>query len=166
MPANQVKKLIMKYGIWRVLNTLLVTGAVVVGGMFVLEMALPVTLNSNDSEDASAAYTGTDTATGIPQPSTSNSMIDLRLIRSGLFKPSTGVSKPMADKTIQKIKSRLKLQCVMEMSGEKVAYIHIKGIGLKKCGVGDSIEDLFTVININKNDVELSIIEHKVTLRM
>ena len=166
MPANQAKNLIMKYGIWRVLNTLLVVGTVVLAGTFALEIALPVTLTSGGSETASAAYTGPDAATDIPQPTTSNSMIDLRLIRSGLFKPSTGVSKPMADKTIQKIKSRLKLQCVMEMSGEKVAYIHIKGIGLKKCSVGDSIEDLFTVININKKDVELSIIEHKVTLRM
>jgi hypothetical protein len=72
----------------------------------------------------------------------------------------------MADKTIERIKSQLKLQCVMEMSGEPVAYINIEGTGLKKCKTGDSINDLFTVLNVYKNSVEISIIDHKVTLNL
>jgi hypothetical protein len=72
----------------------------------------------------------------------------------------------MADKTIERIKSQLKLKCIMEIRGEPVAYINIKGASLKKCKVGDSVSDLFTVLNINKHSVEISIVDHKVTLNL
>ena len=54
----------------------------------------------------------------------------------------------------------------MEMNGEPVAYVHIKGTGLKKCKVGDSVSDLFTVLNIDKRSIEITIIDHKVTLSL
>ena len=85
--------------------------------------------------------------------------------RAGLFKSGGTVSsRPLADKTVERIKSKLRLQCVMKMGGELVAYIHIEGLGLKKCRVGDSVEDMFSVLDISKGRVEISIIGHKVSL--
>ena len=89
------------------------------------------------------------------------------LIRPGLFKASTGVvGRPMAEATIERIKSQLKLRCIMEMKGEPTAYINIKAIGLKRCGVGDNVGDIFTVVDIGKRNVVITIVGHKVTLSL
>jgi hypothetical protein len=88
-----------------------------------------------------------------------------KIPRKGLFKPATPVSdNSMAGATIEKIKSQLKLQCLMAMNNEPVAYININGVGMRKCKVGDSVQDLFTVVGIAKTSVELMIVGHKVTL--
>jgi hypothetical protein len=89
--------------------------------------------------------------------------------RPGMFQPATGLAdKPLANKTIERIKDQLKLQCVMEMNGQPVAYINIQGVGLRKCTVGENVNDLFTVLDINKQNksVDVSIVEHKVTLHL
>ena len=86
-----------------------------------------------------------------------------------MFRPATGLrDKPLANRTIERIKDQLKLKCVMEMNGQPVAYINIQGTGLKKCRVGDNINDLFIVLDINKQNksVEISIVDHKVTLHL
>jgi hypothetical protein len=91
----------------------------------------------------------------------------VKFIRSGLFKSEATLSdKPMADKTIERIRSQLKLQCIMELNGELVAYVSIKGVGLKKCKIGDSINDLFTVLNINNKSIEITIVGHREILSL
>ena len=57
-------------------------------------------------------------------------------------------------------------QCIMDISGKTTAYITIKGVGLRKCCIGDKVQDLFTVLDINEQNksVDISIVEHKVTL--
>jgi hypothetical protein len=92
-----------------------------------------------------------------------------RFFRTGLFKSAIALQgKPLADKTIERIKSQLKLQCIMTLNGQLVAYIQIKDVGMKKCAVGDTVSDMFTVLNIDKakKSVDISIIDHKVTLYM
>lgn len=87
--------------------------------------------------------------------------------RTGLFKPATPLrDKPVADKTIERIRSKLKLQCIMEINHEPTAYILIDGSGLKQCRPGQTIHDLFTVLAIHQDRVDVSIVDHKVTLRM
>ena len=88
-------------------------------------------------------------------------------VRPGLFKAASGLSsKPMADKTIERIRSQLRLQCIMEIAGETAAYININNVGLKKCTVGETVHDLFTVISIGDKSVEISIIDHRVILSL
>ena len=88
-------------------------------------------------------------------------------LRPGLFKPVAPLrDKPMADKTIESIKSRLALQCILPIAGQPVAYINIVGLGLKPCRVGDTVEDLFTVLDIAPNSVQLSVLDHKILLTM
>ena len=162
MIANLRDKLFRKYSVWHVLNTVIIIGIVLLGSLFVMELVLSVSVNLNDSSIADESKVSAD----ISKEISGKHKIDFNIIKRGLFKPSREISKPMANKTIQKIKSLLKLQCIMEINSEKVAYIYIKGIGLKKCGVGDSVENLFTIININAKKVELSIVEHKVVLKI
>jgi hypothetical protein len=87
------------------------------------------------------------------------------IVRPGLFKSETPLSdKPMADKTIEKIRSQLKLQCIMDLHGEPVAYVRIKGEGMKRCKIGESVIDLFTVLDIHEKSILISIVGHKTIL--
>ncbi len=69
----------------------------------------------------------------------------------------------MRDKTIAKIRSQLKLQCIMDLKGEPVAYIRIKGEGMKKYEIGD-VCDQFTVLDIGEKNIAISIVGHKTVL--
>jgi hypothetical protein len=158
--------LIQRYGLWRTIHIMLGLLAGVVGLMFALEMILPVRIQNLDSlllSDANSSLSAITPATANKSDSTEL----LNAIRPGLFKAATSLQdQPMADKTIEKIKSQLKLQCIMQMGSQPVAYIHIKGVGLKKCAAGESVNDLFTVLNVNKDSVDISIVDHKVTLHL
>lgn len=88
-----------------------------------------------------------------------------KFYRSDLIKSIDGYYKrPMADKTIQRIKSKLKLQCILKIGGKYSAYINIEGKSLQRCHAGDEVGDLFKVLAVHKDSVVLSIVEHKVTL--
>jgi len=169
MIRNRIRNLVKQYGIWRVINVTLIAGIAIFASIFALEAALPVRLNLDGSEPANTISVKSTNAIAdmFRLESLNNNTTDLEVIRRGMFKPSAPLSnKLIADKIVQKIKSRLKLQCVMEMNGKRVAYLYIKGLGPKKCSEGDSVEELFTVLNIGEKSVELAIVEHKVVLRM
>jgi len=143
-------------------------GTVTLTGVLVLELVVPVRLDS-DMVDTSPNMNAvaSNKLSEILQPDSAEFQELSKIMRQGLFKSVTPLrDKPMADKTIERIKSQLKLQCIMEMNGEPVAYVNIKGTGLKKCKVGDSVSDLFTVLNINKKSIEVTIVDHKVTLSL
>jgi hypothetical protein len=144
------------------------TATVILVGMLILELAIPVRLDSAANDTAfNMNVTDANHLPKVFQPASAGFQELSRVIRPGLFKSATSLrDKPMADKTIERIRSQLKLQCIMEMSGEPVAYVNIEGVGLKKCKVGDSVSDLFTVLTINKKSIEISIVDHKVTLSL
>jgi len=168
MLKKYINKLIKHYDLHRSINTLLPFAIVTAICILSLELFLPFRLNLNRPEIISSVNTITDA--NFPEVLPPNAEIPQQLakvIRPNLFKAASQLAdKPMADKTIERIKSQLQLQCIMEMNGEQVAYINITGLGLKKCCVGDSVNDLFTVLNINKNSVEITIVDHKVTLNI
>ena len=168
MLKREIKKLVSYYGLWRLVNFVLVTGIVIPAGVLVLEFVIPVGLNS--------AVVGTDSNPGLQDTPDISEILGTdsgscrefsKVTRPGLFRALSPLTdKPMADKTIERIVSQLKLQCIMEMGGERVAYINIKGIGLRKCSIGDSVNELFTVLSINEKSVDITIIDHKVTLSL
>lgn len=91
----------------------------------------------------------------------------LGAIRPGLFKSAAPVrDRPIADTAIERIRSQLSLGCILETEGELVAYIRVKDLGLKRCKTGDSVEDLFTVLDIQEKSVVISIIDHRVKLSL
>ena len=132
----------------------------------VIQLFLPISIGNNyvnTSTEDMILNRNTLQTNNVPR-NTNKKTISLR---TGLFKSAVALKgKPLADKTIDRIKSQLKLQCIMTINGQLVAYIDIKGVGFKQCAVGDSVSDMFTVLNINKTTkcVDISIIDHKVTL--
>lgn len=140
-------------------------GILLLAGALLLQLLLPVRLNlgldanlpAGELERLSLRPSPTDTP-AIERPASFS-------LRPGLFKSATAIAdKPMADKTVERIRSQLKLQCIMEVNGEPVAYVNIKNVGLKRCRVGESVADLFTVLNIYPKSVEISIVDHRTTL--
>ena len=166
MLKKQIDKLIKRYGLWRLIHISLAVVVILLVCVCVLEFAIPIGQDIGRSELSSNVNISADiNSPEIFRPKAANSGEIAGVIRPNLFKAAGGLSdRPMADKTIERIKSSLKLQCIMEMGGKPAAYINIDGVGLKKCTVGDSVENLFTVLNINERSVEISIVEHKVTL--
>ena len=166
MIKNYLSNLMEKYGSWRITNIILsvITGTLLV--VVLLNLLLPlkasaITLNVIDNPTISHA----DLAAKVSKDSHAVDQL-INSMRTGLFKSASTVSdNPMADKTIERIRSELKLQCVMDMNGQRVAYIKIKSVGLRKCVVGETVEDMFTVIDINDKRVDLKIIGHNIVLR-
>lgn len=168
MLKKQINRLVNHHGLWRLIHIAMAAGTVTLTGVLVLELVVPVRLDS-DTVDTSPNMNAvaSNKLPEILQPDSAEFQELSKIMRQGLFKSVTPLrDKPMADKTIERIKSQLKLQCIMEMNGEPVAYVNIKGAGLKKCKVGDSVSDLFTVLNINKKSIEITIVDHKVTLSL
>ncbi|MHC4230964.1 MAG: hypothetical protein ACYSW0_26315 [Planctomycetota bacterium] len=163
MVTKLLNELINRYGPWRLVQyglAALAAGLVVV---LVLELFIPVGLGHNP------VVVGPDIGTGgvseIVQPTTRDYQELTKVFRRGLFKAATPLSdKPLADRTIERIRSKLTLKSILPVKGELVAYVHVEGAGLKPCKVGDSVGELFTVLNIGKRSVEISIVGHRVSL--
>jgi hypothetical protein len=157
-----------RYGIWLVVQGTMGLGIVACAALLILEAALPVRVDTAPTAAApDEAVVSADELFGGLQTSETAAGRIAAALRPGLFKSATPVSdKPMADKTIEKIRSQLKLQCIVRIKGQPVAYVNVENRGLKKCRVGDRVEDLFTVVNINENNIEIEIIEHPITLSL
>ena len=168
MKIPGLKKLTGRLGLWRLIHMTGITTVTILTVVFVLELTVPVQID-------------TQTISPSPGPSVTpfgHKAADVGALRAGfselttitrsdLFKSATVLAdKPMAEKTVERIKSQLKLQCIMRIKGKIVAYINIKGTGLKRCQIGERIEDLFTVVDIGDKAVETTIIGHKVTLSL
>ncbi|HUW18935.1 MAG TPA: hypothetical protein VMW16_06505 [Sedimentisphaerales bacterium] len=168
MLKRQITTLAKRYGYWRLIHIASAAAAVALAGTFLLELTIPVRLNL--AADTASIDMNMPTASNLSEilrPKATEFQELPHVIRPSLFKPSSALhDKPMADKTIERIRSQLKLQCIMEIKGERTAYIDVKGAGLKKCKVGDCIDDLFTVVNIDKKSIEITIIGHKVSLSL
>lgn len=169
MIRKYLKNLVNRFGLIRMIHVILVLGILILIITIIVQLFVPINLQQSDNQ--------ANTISESVIPETISSLLDKSkdkksqtiAYRPGMFKSATGLQdKPLANKTIEKIRDQLKLQCVMEMNGRPVAYINVQGVGLKKCGIGDSINDLFTVLDINKQNksVDISIVDHKITLQL
>ena len=162
MVKKKIIKLIKRYDIWQWIQIILVGGIVISSGLLVQQLIVSPRFEND------AVYTPTpniiidDNLAEIAQIRSAGFQEVKKTIRPGLFKsenPQHG--KPMADKTIERIRSQLKLQCIMDLDGEPVAYVKVKGEGMKRCRSGDIVSNLFTVLNINKTSIEITIVGHR-----
>ena len=163
-----MNNILQKYGSLKLLQALLVAGIIISACVLVLEFVIPVRFGSDAFGNLSSVNTvAANNLSNVLHSETSEPPAIAKIIRSGLFKLDTSIrDKPMADKTIEMIRSQLKLQCILDLNGEPVAYVHIKDKGLRRCRVGDSVDDLFTVLGINEKSVEISIVGHRQTLSL
>ncbi|MBN2591527.1 MAG: hypothetical protein JXA96_16800 [Sedimentisphaerales bacterium] len=160
------KKNVVKYDIWQLLQILFGIGIIISLVLLTLELTKPMELKDNIEgyyEPNITGDTGTSGMDSLLPPDTGTITI-----RSGLFKPEIQYNdKPLADKTIQAIKSRLTLLCILDNEeGEpEEAFVKIQGEGLKQCYIGDTVSDLFTVLSIEEKSITISIVDHEVKLR-
>ena len=167
IPETHIRKPAPYKHVLNLINALLAISVLVLAVITLFVFFKPIQLESQEpSADMIKSILSTSLSELLPAASNDDANLS-RVIREGLFKTATPLrNKPMADKTIEKIKSKLKLQCIMQMNQESVAYINISGVGLKQCRLGQSISNLFTVLAIYNDNVEISIVDHKVILRM
>lgn len=163
-----IRKIINRLGIVYTIEIGLGIGFFIAMIIIILQLALPikqVILQLEDSNDVLPTYAAS--RINHFQENDTEFRHTLSNMKQGLFKAASGLNdKPMADKTIERIRSQLELQCIMQMSGEPAAYVNVKDIGLKKCTVGEKICDLFTVIRIDTKSIEISIIDDRITLSL
>lgn len=155
-------------GLWFIARIALVGVGLILWVATVGAVALPVRLEEGDALVAMPAElpgplvpaTGSEGGSEMPRRLAG-------VMRQGLFKPAAPQrDKPMADQTIERIRASLRLQCIIEMAGQSVAYVHVKDLGLRKCRVGDSVSDLFTVLSVGERSVEVSILGHRTILEL
>ena len=161
------ENIINRFGIWRAVQICLVSFSVILFATSASQIFIPVHVARTDGPTKNISEFIPDKNILSLLNENKDETKEAIPYRPGMFKPATGLrDKPIADKTIDRIRDQLKLQCVMEMNGRPVAYINIQGMGLKKCCIGDNINDLFTVLDINQQNksVNISIVEHKITL--
>ncbi len=167
MISKFIKNIINRFGVWRTVQAILAGCAVILFTAATTRLFVPIHVEQTDGRPENiSGFNPNENISGLLDENKTKETI---AYYPGMFKPATGIQdKPLANRTIERIKEQLKLQCVMEMNGQVVAYISIKGVGLKKCCIGENINDLFTVLDINKQSksVDISIVEHKVTLHL
>lgn len=167
MSMKKIRRLINRYDAWQWIRIALAGAIVSSACVLVLELAVPLRC-SDEAANLPVTNAITDGALSeIAQPAPAESRETGKSIRPGLFKAESPIrDKPMADKTLEKIKSQLKLLCIMRLNGEPVAYVDIKGEGMRQCRVGDSVNDLFTVLDIGDKSVAISIVGHRQILSL
>ncbi len=166
MTKRLCAKIVNRFGIWRSLQIGLGILSAILLAAAISQIFAPMRSDRTQAENTSEIIPNENISTLLNNKDQTKKQI---AYRPGMFQPATGLAdKPLANKTIERIKDQLKLQCVMEMNGQPVAYINIQGVGLRKCTVGENVNDLFTVLDINKQNksVDISIVEHKVTLHL
>jgi hypothetical protein len=168
MFGRRISKIVKNYDSWRLAQAALIVGIIISVGLLMFEIVIPVRLNGDAFGNLTSVNTiAADNLSEVLHHESSESSTVKKIARSGLFKLDTSIrDKPMADKTIEMIRSQLKLQCILELNGEPVAYVHIKDKGLRRCRVGDCIDDLFTVIGINEKSIEITIVGHRQILSL
>ena len=169
MISRLLKKIVRRLGVWRSVQAALGGSALILFATAISQVFVPFDSGQTDWQAKKGTEFAASANISVLLDEDKGETKKEIAYRPGMFSPASGLGdKPLADKTIERIKEQLNLQCVMEMNGEIVAYININGVGLKKCCVGENINDMFTVLEINKENksVGISIVEHKVTLHL
>jgi hypothetical protein len=166
MIRKLVNRVLARYGPWRAAQTGLALLIVCLALLLLFELVIPVQPGRDMGDVAiDQSIMASRVVPELPEPNSADLREIAKVFRAGLFKSTAPLGdRPLADRTIERIRSQLSLKSILPINGEPVAYIHIKGMGLKDCRIGDSVSDLFTVLNIGERNVEISIVGHKVVL--
>lgn len=167
MLKKTIYRLVNRYDAWRWVQIVLVGGIIASAGTLVSKLVMPLRWNNDTANTAAINTIAANDLFKIGQPESTGFQEVAKIIRPGLFKSETPLrDNPMADRTIERIRSQLKLVCITQLNGELVAYVDVKGEGMKQCRVGDSVGDLFTVLNIYEKSIEITIVGHRQILSL
>jgi len=85
--------------------------------------------------------------------------------KRSLFKPAIPLpGRRVANQTVEKILSVVSVHGIMELDGHQVAYLKIKGVGMRPFQVGDHVEEMFAVTRIDDRTVELEVAGERIEL--
>lgn len=85
--------------------------------------------------------------------------------RRSLFEPAVPLpSRNVARQSVDKVLAQLTLNATMRDGETPVAFIRVKGYGLKKFREGEGIEEMFKVIRIEGGSVELQVAGERMKL--
>jgi len=158
-----------RYTAWRSIHVVLAVSKIVLALITLVSFALPAkstikitstsqelaSVDSNHFQDLLHSQGLSSPASRVP-------------IRSGLFKSAARLRRATEDKTVEIIKSQLTLCSLTSLKGAPIAFVSIKGKGMRPCRIGETITDRFKVLDINleQNKVDIEITGKKTTLNL
>jgi hypothetical protein len=87
--------------------------------------------------------------------------------RRVLFEPAVPLpSRRVAKQSVDKVLAMLALRSITEVDGQLVAYISVKGFGMRCFRQGDGIEDLFKITRMARKAVEMEIAGERTELAL
>ena len=105
MPKKKINRLLNKFDVWRLVQIALVGGIIALTGILVSELVIPLQSNNNTVNTSTINPIATTNLSEIVQAKSTGFQEITKIIRPGLFKSETPLrDKPMADKTIERIK--------------------------------------------------------------
>jgi len=87
--------------------------------------------------------------------------------RRSLFKPAVPLpSRPMAREAVSRVRELLSVHGILDRDGQPVAYINIRGMGMRPYEVGEGVDEMFEVTRIENGKVEVEITGERLELEM
>lgn len=152
---------------WPTITGVMTLGVIALGGMLLSEILIPVQAGPNLSDVIADTERVDPNRLALNTTSQYDVQPFIKQIRSGFFQPPRRFrTSKSPDSTVEKILSQLKLHCITEIDQQPIAYIKIKGIGLRRCTVGDTVEDRFTVLDIHERAVKIDITGEQLELSL
>ena len=72
----------------------------------------------------------------------------------------------MAKHAVEKILGMLALSAITDIDGHKVAYIRVKGFGMRRFREGEGMEEMFKVLRIGRKSVQLEVVGERLELAL
>jgi len=87
--------------------------------------------------------------------------------RRSLFEPAVPLpSRRMAKHAVDRILAMLALSAITDIDGQKVAYIRVKGFGMRRFREGEGMEEMFKVLRIGRKSVQLEVVGERLELAL
>ena len=166
MKAIQTKRL-ERYITWQYAHAIMAICVIVTALISALAFAWPVrnTIRITDTSPETASKDVNDFGEWLQSQGLCSSA-SFTPIRSGLFKSASRLRRAPEDKTVERIKSQLKLRSLTSLKGVPIAFVTVEGEGMRPFRIGETIVDSVKVLDIDlqQNQVEIEVAGTKTTL--
>ena len=160
-------RILQRYTTWRSVHVLLVGCIIVPALTAAFAFAWPVrnTIRITNGSPETTPVDGSNFEEWLHSQGLSNHASPVP-IRSGLFKSASRLRRAPEDKTVERIKSQLKLRSLMSLYDAPIAFVLVEGKGMRPCRIGGTITDGVEVLDIDleQNRMDIEITGKKATL--
>lgn len=142
------------------------TGLLMAAGLLVVVCAVELLWPVHLPPDAAAAPSLAMATDGMSQAVMEKDWL-AALQRRNLFEPAVPLpTRRVARQSVDRIMGMLSLNAIMKVSEGYVAYIQVKGFGLKRLREGEGVQELFRVLRIGPKAVELDVVGERMKLEL